>query len=75
MEDTYPHFTHGTTVIRIGGNDDVHVFNDTLESLIEFFSVQLQLKESTVHFVHEQDGLDTFGDGLTQYSFSLYAHT
>ena len=67
--------THGTVVISIGGNDDVDVLNDTLESKEEIFLLQLEFQQSTVHLVHEKNGLDTFGDGLTQDSLGLHTDT
>ena len=33
------------------------------------------LEKSSVHFVHEKNGLDTFSNGLTQDSFGLHADT
>lgn len=72
---TYAHFTHWAAVVVIGSDDDVNVFDDTLESLEQFLRFQLQLEQSAVHFVHEQDGLNTLSNSLTQYSFSLYTHT
>ena len=67
--------THRTIIVGIGGNDDVDVLNNTLESQKQIFLLQLQFQEGTVHFVHEKNGLDPFGDSLTQYSFGLHAHT
>ncbi|KAF4527646.1 hypothetical protein B566_EDAN010870, partial [Ephemera danica] len=72
---TYTDFSHGARVITVGGNDDVDVFNNTLEGLEKFLLFQLQLQESTIHLVHEQHRLDTLSDGLTQHSLSLHAHT
>ena len=45
--------THGTVVISIGGDNNVNVLDNSLESLVQFLLVQLQLKQSTVHLVHE----------------------
>ena len=67
--------THGTVVISIGGNDDVDVLNDTLESKEKIFLLQLKFQQSTVHLVHEKNGLDTFGGGLTQDSLGLHTDT
>ena len=65
------HDTHGTVVVGVSGDDDVHVLNDTLESLVQILGLQLQLKKSTVHLVHEQDGANTLGNGLTQDGLGL----
>lgn len=64
--------THGSFIISISSNNDVDVFDNTLESLVESFLVKLELKERTVHFIHEKDRLDTFTNSLTQYSFGLH---
>ena len=45
--------THGTVVVSVGGNDNIDVFDDTLEGQKEILLVQLQLQKGTVHFVHE----------------------
>lgn len=75
MYITYADFTHGTAVVTVGGNDNVDVFDNTLEGLEEFFTVQLQFKQCTVHFVHKKNGFDTLSNGLTQDSFSLDTYT
>lgn len=72
---TYSHFSHGARVITVSGNDDVDIFYNTLESLVQVFRFQLQLKQSTVHLVHEHDGLNTLSNSLTQHSFSLHTDT
>jgi hypothetical protein len=36
---------------------------------------QLQLEQGAIHLVHEEDGVDTLGNGLTQHGLSLHAHT
>ena len=66
--------THGSTIIRIRSNNDVNVLNNALESLVQLFRVQLQFQQSPVHLVHEQNGLDTFGDGLPEYGLGLDTH-
>lgn len=72
---TYTDFTHRATVVAISSNDDVYIFDDTLESLEELLGFQLQFQKGTVHLVHEKNGLDTFRNGLTEYSFSLHTYT
>ena len=67
--------THGTIIIGVGGNNDVDVLNNPLESKEQIFLLQLQLQQSTVHLVHEKDRLDPFGDGLSQDGFSLHTDT
>merc|ERR1719334_363629 len=67
--------THGTVIISIGGNNDVDVLNNSLESLEEFFLLKLQLKESSVHLVHEEDWPDPLGDGLPEDGLGLDTDT
>jgi len=62
----------GTTV---GGDDDVDVLNDTLELLVELFGLELERQKRQVHLVHEDDGLDSLTNSLSQYGLGLYAHT
>lgn len=67
--------SHRTIVISIGSDDDVDVLNNPLESLVQVFLIQLQLQEGAVHFVHEKNGLDSLGDGLTQHGLGLHTDT
>ena len=55
---------HGTVIIGVGGDDDVDILDDTVEGLVQFFLLQLQLQKSAVHFVHHENRPDTLGDGL-----------
>jgi len=66
---------HGTAVISVGGDDDVDVFDDALESLVQIFGFELELEKSSVHLVHEDDGTNSLRDGLTQDGLSLDADT
>jgi hypothetical protein len=59
----------------VRGNDDFDVFDNTLECLVQVFGFKLEFQQSAVHLVHEQNGLDTFSDSLTQDSFGLDANT
>ena len=67
--------THGAIIISVGGNDNIDVFNDTLESQKQILLFQLQFQKGTVHFVHQENRLDPLGDSLTEDSLSLDAHT
>ena len=71
----YLDITHWSRLVIVGGNDDVDVLNDTLEGLEQVLGLKLQLEQSTVHLVHEQNGLDALADGLSQHSLGLHAHT
>ena len=74
-KNTYSHFTHGARVVIVRGNDDVDVFYNTLEGLVQVLSFQLKFKKSTVHLVHEHNRLDTLSNSLTKHSLSLNTHT
>merc|ERR1719464_540316 len=69
--DINPHDSHGAIVISVGGHDDVDVLHNPGESLEEFFLLQLELEESAVHLVHEEDGSDPLSNGLPEDSLCL----
>ena len=73
--DIHTDDTHGSVVVAVGGDNDVHVLDDPLEGLVELLLAELQLQQGAVHLVHEQDGTDPLGDGLTQDSLGLDTHT
>ena len=62
----------GTTV---GGNDDIDVLDNAGEGLVELLGVQLQLEQGAVHLVHEEDGHNTLGNGLSEDGLGLDADT
>eukprot|EP01137_Pigoraptor_chileana_P031526 Opistho-2@19439 len=67
---------HGALLaLSVGRNDDVDVLDNALEGLVEILHVKLELKESTVHLVHHEHGLDALTDGLAKHSLGLHAHT
>ena len=72
--DVHAHDAHGAVVVTVGGDDDVDVLDDALEGLVELLLAELELEESTVHLVHEEDGADALGDGLAQHRLRLHAH-
>ncbi|KAL2529328.1 Uncharacterized protein Fot_21929 [Forsythia ovata] len=61
--------------IFICSHNDICVFNDPLECLISFFSINLELKEKPVHLVNRQERSNPFSKSLSEDSFSLDAHT
>ena len=61
--------------IMVGGDDDVHVLDGTLEGLVEGFFVDLEFEKGTVDLVDDNNRLDTLGKGLTEHGFCLYANT
>jgi len=62
-------------IIEISGDDDVHGFDRASEHLIAVFRFHHEFQEDTVELVHEQNGLDTLGNGLAEHRFGLNAHT
>jgi len=66
---------HWPLFVTVCGDDDVDVLDNTLEGLEEILWLELELEESAIHLVHEEDRLDTLGDGLAQDGLGLYAHT
>ena len=65
--------THDGVVV--GGDDDVDVLEGLDETLVSFFGVELEFEDGTIDLVDEDDGADTFGEGLTEDSFGLDADT
>lgn len=62
-------------LVEVGGDDDVDRLNGTGEGLVQILLGDLQLEQSTVDLVDDQDGLDTLGQGLTQDSLGLDTDT
>ena len=62
-------------LVEVSGDDDVNGLDGTGERLVEVLLGDLQLKQSTVDLVDDQDGLDTLSQGLTQDSLSLDTDT
>jgi hypothetical protein len=65
--------THVFTLV--GWDDDVGVLDDTLEVLIHVLTIDLELKDTAIYFVDEQNGLDLLTKSLTEYSLGLDANT
>ena len=62
-------------LVTVGGDNDVDVLNNLLESEIALFGLIHQLKEDTIHLVHHEHGLDTFTKSLTEHSLGLDTNT
>ena len=62
-------------VVLVGGNHDVDGLNGVTEVLVALLEVGVQLEEDTVKLVDEEDRFDALGNGLTQHSLGLDAHT
>ena len=59
----------------VGGDDNVGVLDDTLELLIHVLTLDLELEDTSVNLVDEEDGLDFLTEGLTEYGLSLDTDT
>ena len=59
----------------VGGDDNVGVLDDTLELLIHVLTLDLELEDTSVNLVNEEDGLDFFTKSLTKYGLSLDTDT
>jgi hypothetical protein len=59
----------------ISGDDNVGVLNDTLELLIHVLTLDLELKDTSVNLVDEEDGLDLLTECLSKHGFGLHADT
>lgn len=61
--------------VSVGGDDDVHGFDSSAEGLVQVFLGDLQLQKSSVDLVDTDDGLDSFGQGLSQDGLGLDTDT
>jgi hypothetical protein len=62
-------------VALVGGDDNVGVLNDTLEVLVHGLTINLELEDTAIDLVNEEDGLDLLTEGLTEHGFGLHADT
>jgi hypothetical protein len=63
------------SLVDVGGDDDVDGLNSSGESLIKILLSDLQLKESTIDLVDNNNGLDTLTKSLTKNGLSLDTDT
>jgi len=56
-------------------DDNVGGLNDTLEVLVHGLTINLELEDSAIDLVNEEDGLNLLGEGLTEDGLGLDAHT
>ena len=63
------------SLVEVGGDDDVDGLDGTSEGLVRILLGDLELEQSTVDLVDDQDGLDTLGQGLTKDSLGLDTDT
>jgi len=63
------------SLVKVGRDDDVDRLDDTREVLVKVLLGELELEESTVDLVDDDDGLDTLTKSLTKDSLGLDADT
>jgi len=61
--------------VVVSGNDDIDGLDGTRKQLVAVFRFHHELEENAVKLVHEEDGLDTLGNGLTKHSLGLDTDT
>jgi len=61
--------------VMVCGDEDVDGFDCTRERPEQVLFGDLKLKKGTINLVDDDDRLDTFRQGLTEYSLCLYADT
>jgi len=66
---------HWTVLIgaTVSSDDDVDVLDDSSEGLVKLFGVELEFEKSSVHLVHEKNGLYTLGNSLSEDGLGLDA--
>jgi hypothetical protein len=62
-------------LVDVGGDDDVDGLNSSGEGLVKILLSDLQLEESTINLVDNNNGLDTLTKSLTKDSLSLDTDT
>ena len=61
--------------IVVCGDDDIDGLNCSVEGLVEILLCDLQLEQSTIDLVDDNDGLDSLRQSLTQDSLGLDTDT
>ena len=61
-------------LVKVGGDDDVDGLDGPRERLVQILLGHLELEQSTVDLVDDDDGLDTLAQGLTEHGLGLDAH-
>lgn len=61
--------------LHVGGDDDVGVFDNSLEVLVDGFGVVFKFEEGSIDFVNHENGSDEFLEGLSEDSFGLDANS
>lgn len=63
------------SLVVVGGDDDVDGLDCALEGLVEVLLGHLQLEESAIDLVDDDDRLDTLGQRLAEHGLGLHADT
>lgn len=62
-------------LVKVGRDDDVDGLDDTREVLVKIFLGELELEESTIDLVDDNNGLNALTKSLTKDGLGLDAHT
>lgn len=63
------------SLVEVGRDDDVDRFDGSEERLIQVFLLDLKLEQGTINLVDDDNGLDTFTQGLSEDGLGLDADT
>lgn len=63
------------SLVIVCGNDDVDGLDDTREVLVQVLLLKLQLEQSTIDLVDDDNRLDALTKSLSQHSLGLHTHT
>lgn len=63
------------SLVEVGRNDNVDRLNDTREVLVQVFLGELELEQSAVDLVNDDNRLDALTESLTEHSLGLDANT
>ncbi len=61
--------------VVVGGDDDVDGLDGSAEGLVKILLGNLELEQSSVDLVDNDDWLDSLGQGLTENGLGLYTDT
>lgn len=62
-------------LVEVGGDNDVDGLDDSREVLEQIFLRELELEESTINLVDDDDWLDTLTKSLTEHGLGLHTNT
>ena len=59
----------------VGRDDNVSVLNNTLEVLVHGLTIDLELEDTSINLVNEEDGLNLLSESLSEDGLGLDADT